>query len=262
LRAVVPEVLLKGTLMPNGLPNPELGMAYQPVIDGVTLPKLPIDMVADGAAAGVAVMAGSTAEEWRLFAAMDTRLAQLDRNGLRARISRRMAPEIADALIEAYGETRTKRGESGTPAEIFIAIESDRAFRVPAIHLAETKSRREKGVYSYLFTWKSPAMKGTLGSCHALDLGFVFGTNNLQGLASFCGSGPDAERLAAEIQDAWLAFARTGDPSCESVGDWPTYTEAARSTMLLGQKTGPEDAPLDAERRACEAIPTSALGAL
>jgi para-nitrobenzyl esterase len=237
-------------------------MAYQPVIDGVTLPKLPLDMVADGAAAGIAVMAGSTAEEWRLFAAMDARLAQLDRNGLHARVSRRMAPEIADVLIEAYGEARARRGESITPAEIFIAIESDRVFRVPAIRLAETKSRREKGVYSYLFTWKSPAMNGALGSCHALDLGFVFGTNNLKGLASFSGSGPDAERLATEIQDAWLAFARTGDPSCESVGDWPTYTEATRSTMLLGQKTGREDAPLDAERRACEAIPSHALGAL
>ena len=262
LRALVPEALLKGTLMPNGLPNPELGMAYQPVIDGITLPKLPIDMVADGAAAGIAVMAGSTAEEWRLFAAMDVRLAQLDRNGLHARVSRRMAPEIADVLIEAYGEARARRGESITPAEIFIAIESDRVFRVPAIRLAETKSRREKGVYSYLFTWKSPAMNGALGSCHALDLGFVFGTNNLKGLASFSGSGPDAERLATEIQDGWLAFARTGDPSCESVGDWPTYTEATRSTMLLGQKTGREDAPLDAERRACQAIPSHALGAL
>ena len=262
LRALAPEVLLKGTLLPNGLPTPELGMAYQPVVDGTTLPKLAIDLVAEGAAAGIGVMAGATAEEWRLFAVMDTRLAQLDRDGLCARVSRRMAPEAANALIDCYREARGGRGESTSPAELFTAIETDRVFRVPGIRLAETKSRREAAVYNYLFTWKSPAMNGALGACHALELGFVFGTNNVPGMKSFAGAGPDAERLATEIQDAWLAFAGTGSPSCERIGDWPSYSEATRTTMLLGQKTRLEDAPLDAERRAWDAIPDDVLGAL
>ena len=90
----------------------------------------------------------------------------------------------------------------------------------------------------------------------------MFGTNNVPGMKSFAGAGPDAERLATEIQDAWLAFAGTGSPSCERIGDWPSYSEATRTTMLLGQKTRLEDAPLDAERRAWDAIPTDVLGAL
>ena len=32
-------------------------------------------------------------------------------------------------------------------------------------------------------------------------------------VAAFTGSGPDADALAERMMDAWLAFARTGDPS-------------------------------------------------
>jgi para-nitrobenzyl esterase len=262
LRALGAEELLKGTLLPNGMPNPELGMAYQPVVDGVALPKPAIDLVTEGAAAEVAVMVGSTAEEWKLFSMMDAGIGTLDRSRLAARIGRRMAPQAAEAVIDAYEKARGARGESITPAEIFSAIETDRVFRVPGIRLAETQSRRQPNVYSYLFTWKSPALQGMLGSCHALELGFVFGTNDIPGMKSFSGTGPDADRLAMEMQDAWLAFARTGNPSCESIGDWPQYTEAARATMLLGANTGRQDAPYDAERRAWDAIPSNVIGAL
>ncbi|HVN27078.1 MAG TPA: carboxylesterase family protein, partial [Candidatus Binataceae bacterium] len=262
LHALTPEALLKGALLPNGLPNPALGMAYQPVVDGPVLPKVAFDLVAQGVTAGVAIMVGSTAEEWKLFTSMDARIADLDRKGLGARIGRRLAPEAADALIAAYESARAGRGEPTTPVELFSAIESDRVFRIPGIRLAEAKSRLERNVYSYLFTWKSPALRGRLGSCHALELGFVFGTNDVPGMKSFSGSGPDADRLATAMQDAWLAFARSGDPSCESVGEWPAYAETRRATMIFDAKSGTSDAPLDEERRAWDALPGAIIGAL
>ena len=262
LHALSPEALLKGTLLPNGMPNPELGMGYQPVVDGAVLPNAAIDLVAEGSTAGVAIMVGSTAEEWKLFASMDARIADLDRKGLGARIGRRLAPEAADALIAAYEKARTGRGEPTTPAELFSAIESDRVFRIPGIRLAETKARLEPNAYSYLFTWKSPALRGRLGSCHALELGFVFGTNDVPGMKSFSGSGPDADRLATAMQDAWLAFARSGNPSCDSVGEWPRYTEARRATMIFDKTNGSTDAPMDEERRAWDGLPSAIIGAL
>ena len=94
-----------------------------------------------------------------------------------------------------------------------------------------------------------------LGSCHALELGFVFGTNHIPGMPQFAGTGPVVERLATEMQDAWLAFARSGDPSCESLGAWPQYDASRRATMILGEKSGAQDAPYEGERRAWEAIP-------
>jgi para-nitrobenzyl esterase len=263
VRALSPGQLLKGTLMPDGkTPDPEFGMAYQPVVDGTTMPKTAIDLVAQGSADGVTVMVGSTLEEWKLFAIMDPSLPTLDRKGLAARIGRRISADAADALIDSYEKSRAARGESTAVRELFSAIETDRIFRMPGVRLAETQSQRDKRVYSYLFEWRSPAMGGALGSCHALELGFVFGTNHLPGMAPFAGSGPAAEKLAAQMQDAWLAFARSGDPSCDSAGAWAGYSKDRRATMIFGEKTGAQDAPRDGERRAWEGIPEKILGSL
>jgi para-nitrobenzyl esterase len=263
IRALTPGQLLVGIMLEDGkTPDPELPMPYQPVIDGTFVPRAPIEMVADGSASGVALMAGTTLEEWKLFSAMDPGLPTLEGAGLGARISRRLSATAADALIASYQHARAARGESVTPAELFIAIETDRIFRIPAVRLAQVQRRHERRVYNYLFTWPSPAMGGVLGSCHALELGFVFGTNQIPGMPAFAGSGPAAEKLEVQMQDAWLAFARSGDPSCESAGAWTAYDEARRSTMVFGASTKLEDAPRDEERRAWEGIADRILGSM
>ena len=43
------------------------------------------------------------------------------------------------------------------------------------MQLAEAHARRQPATHAYLFTWESPALGGALGSCHALDVPFVFG---------------------------------------------------------------------------------------
>ena len=263
IRALTPAQLLTGTLLADGkTPDPELGMAYQPVADGTHVPRAAIEMVADGSAAGVAVMVGSNLEEWKLFAMMDPSLLRLDRKGLGARISRRLTTEAADALIDTYEKARAQRGESITPGDLFTAIETDRVFRIPGVRLAQVQRRHDSRVYNYLFTWPSPAMRGALGSCHALELGFVFGTNHIPGMTAFAGTGPAAEKLATQMQDAWLAFARSGDPTCESVGTWKAYDETHRATMVFNATTKLEDAPRDQERSAWDKIPDKIFGSL
>ena len=262
IRALTPAQLLTGTLLDSGMPDPELAMAYQPCIDGTHVPRAAIEMVADGSASGVAVMVGTTLDEWKLFAVMDPGLHSLDRAGLGARISRRLEAGAADALVDSYEKARAARGESVKASDLFTAIETDRIFRMPGIRLAQVQRRHDSRVYSYLFTWPSPAMGGVLGSCHALELGFVFGTNDMPGMAAFSGSGPEAEKLATAMQDAWLAFAQSGDPSCDSAGAWKPYDESRRATMVFGAKTQLEEAPRDEERRAWDAVPDRILGSL
>jgi para-nitrobenzyl esterase len=92
-------------------------------------------------------------------------------------------------------------------------------------------------------------MGGVLGACHGLEISFVFG--NL--VEMFSGAGPDTEKLATCMQDAWLAFAHTGDPSCESIGKWPVYG-SKRMTMILDKDCHIETAPYDEERQAWDGI--------
>jgi para-nitrobenzyl esterase len=257
IRAIPVAQLLTGVFGADGkTPDRELGMAYQPVVDGAVIPRELIEMVAQGSAAGVAVMVGSNLEEWKLFSAMDPSAQRLDKAGLVARMSKRMTADFASSIIASYERARTSAGASITPPELFSAIETDRVFRMPGVRLAEIHGRSERRAYNYLFTWRSPAMRGTLGSCHALELGFVFGTNHLAGMRRFAGEGPAAEKLAIEMQDAWLAFARDGNPG------WPGYTEARRATMLFGETSSVAEAPFEEERRAWDGVGSGILGAL
>ena len=225
-------------------------LPLQPVVDGTVLPQLPIDAIADGSAAGIPVMVGTTLQEYKLFSLMDQRLPTLDEDRLLRRCQRLVPAEHAPKLIESYRKALPKSDVAATPAELFTAIQTDRIFRIPAIRLAEAQ-RRYQPAYVYLFTWPSPFMDGILGACHALELGFLFGTLE----ETFSGSKlPGAEALAKNMQDAWLSFAGTGNPSCEGLGKWPPYGDS-RETMLLGRECALVAAPYDEERRAWESIP-------
>ena len=47
------------------------------------------------------------------------------------------------------------------------------------------------------------------------------------------GPGPAPTALARTMSDAWIAFAKTGDPNTAALPDWPRYDIAARPTMIF-----------------------------
>ncbi len=223
--------------------------ATAPVIDGEVIPDVPNEVARRGSAKDIPAIIGTNLEEWKLFGAMQPGINKLDEAELVNRLSVFMPAESARGLVKTYRETREKRGDATTPAELLSAINTDLMFRMPVLGLVEAQRDNGQLAYNYLFTWKSPVMGGALGACHALEIGFVFGMYD----DMFCGSGPDADKLSRCIQDAWVAFARTGDPSCESIGKWPVYGNN-RMTMMLGKDCHVEEAPYEEERRAWDKV--------
>lgn len=231
------------------------GLALQPVIDGTILPMLPLDAVRKGVAAATPIIVGTNLDEWNVVNARNPEIQNMDEAGLLQRIQWVVPSQDAKALAETYRKSLARRGMPNRPCDIFTAIETDQKFRIPAVRLAEAQQSQGQSAYSYLFTWPSPAFGGTLGAHHALELGFLFGNYG----EGFGGSGPAADAVSRNIQDAWLAFARTGDPSCESVGRWPSYG-TRRATMMLRDECHIEEAPYDEERRIWESTPDEELG--
>jgi para-nitrobenzyl esterase len=220
-----------------------------PVIDGEIIPDVPNKLARQGYSKDIVTIIGTNLEEWKLFAMMQPAGGQMDEARMLKRLTALMPMESAKSLAAAYKTAREKRGEPTAPSDIFSAIQGDSMFRIPALELVEAQQANKQKVYQYLFTWKSPAMGGALGACHALEIGFVFGNYN----DMFCGTGPDADNLAKCIQDAWLAFAHTGDPSNEYIGKWPVYG-SKRMTMILDKKCHVKVAPYEEERLAWEKI--------
>ena len=57
-------------------------MPLQPVVDGKTLPEVPLDAIKSGSARQISVLVGSTLDEWKLLGMMDQDLPKLDEAGL------------------------------------------------------------------------------------------------------------------------------------------------------------------------------------
>lgn len=251
LLALAPERLVEAGMAVGA----KLGgaMVFQPCIDGAQLTDLPLDAVTAGSADGIPVMVGAARDEWRLFTAMPGFPAPQDDAALR----QFLAGSINDpeTVISAYRSAREGRGEAADPATLFSAIETDRVFRVPAIRLGEALAARGQDSFQYLFTWESPWEDGKLGSPHAIDIGFVFGTHALNtGSAEFFGSGEAADALAGHVQDAWLAFAADGDPRTDALRDWEPYAPGTRSTALFGDPVSVAEDPWGEEREAWDRI--------
>ncbi|MGH8675547.1 MAG: carboxylesterase/lipase family protein, partial [Burkholderiales bacterium] len=240
---------------------PELPL--QPVLDEDLLPHHPFDAIADGIAKDVPVLVGTNLDEMRFFLFMDSEALSLDEQALIARCEEKIPGRDADGVtlgrraVEAYRAARAARGESTKPADLWFAIETDRAMRYPAMRLASLQSAHQAQTYAYLFTWPSPTWGGLLGSCHALELPFVFGTLEDALVRNFAGSSrPGAQELAERIQDAWIQFARTGSPAHPAIGEWPAYDSARRATMILDRECRVADAPREAERLFWDSLPS------
>jgi len=242
------------------------GLPFQPVVDGDVLPRPPLDAIGEGAARRVPLLIGTNLDETKLFLPLDPEATTLDEAQLLARLDESIGgepgagPGAAARAVEAYRAARLARGERADPSDLWFAIETDRTMRYPAMALATRQAAHQPNTFAYLFTWPSPALGGVLGSCHALDLPFVFGTLRHPMLRPFVGRGPEGQVLADRIQDAWIAFARSGSPAHAGIGEWPAYDRSRRLTMILDRSCRVEAAPREEERAFWDTLASGRTG--
>ena len=106
----------------------------------------------------------------------------------------------------------------------------------------------------YLFAWPSP-VRGGIGSPHAIELPFVFGNLEANGVVKLTGPGKEREALSRVVQRAWVSFAKCGNPEHDELPAWPAYDMASRATMVFDQRCQVEDDPLGPERLAWDGVP-------
>ncbi|MDO9514470.1 MAG: carboxylesterase family protein, partial [Syntrophales bacterium] len=106
----------------------------------------------------------------------------------------------------------------------------------------------QPGVYTYEFLWGAGGMKKSvmprpygllMGSCHAMELDFVFGTEaaSLGDYAFDRKNRPGRVALSSAMMDYWAQFARTGNPNREGSGlsEWKAWSneQGSPKTILL-----------------------------
>jgi para-nitrobenzyl esterase len=190
---------------------------FAPTIDGSFLPESLLSTRISPLASGIPVIIGYTSHDMAMMLTFDPDYATLTFDTLPNVLARDLGDGDV-SLIESY--------RSQFPAEsaqlILSRIATDHSFGRAALAAAELKSLDGTAdVFVYEFGYQTEALNGLLGSCHSLDLPFVFGNVSW---SPFAGERPERHSVAASMMSAWLDFAEQAIPRTPSGDPWPRYS--------------------------------------
>ena len=118
---------------------------------------------------------------------------------------------------------------------------NDLMFRGPAIEMAQRHAAA--GGKTYMYYWTKSLSDPIYGACHGSEVCYVLNT----GLQIKTGDVHNPV-LASEVQQMWVNFATTGNPSTPA-HYWPAYESQQRATMVLGDTIKLVNDPLSEQRQ-------------
>ncbi|MBQ1391907.1 MAG: carboxylesterase/lipase family protein [Firmicutes bacterium] len=221
-----------------------------PERDGIILPEDLYGAYREGRADGIDLLIGTNADEvkywvWEMGYTVPV-------------LPGRLTYALAVPVMYENNERRFSEDEKAD-AQAFLAMQSgsriemlsefynETLFRIPAMQQAALHA--ERGNRTYAYYWTYPCADEQIGACHAVELAYVF---NHPEVTIYTGDHYN-EALAGAVQEMWVNFARTGDPSTDRY-KWAPYDSTKRNTMVLGADIHMESDIKAAQRKAIEPL--------
>jgi len=250
LQAVPARTLLK-TAGKLGIGMPGPGGGGSPILDDVAITRDPFAPDAPDESRDVPVMVGWCKDEWTVFTASAPWFGRMTEADLEARV----APmgDKGRALLAAF----RKAYPDYSPTYLWEQMISARVMQGTTI-LAERKAAKGGApAYVWFMTWETPTLNGAYKSPHTMEIPFML--YSYDKVRTFVGPGDEPKRMADQMAAAWVAFARTGNPSTSAIGKWPAYSAGERPVMRFNLESGAVKDPLGEVRQILAQIPSATL---
>ena len=136
---------------------------------------------------------------------------------------------MARLQILEYPDPRLRT--KAKPVEVLSRVVSLR-FGAPAVTQAQRKAAQGGKAWLYRFDYNpASVLDGRVRAFHCAELAYCF--DNIDRCMNATGGTPEARALAGKVADAWIAFARTGDPNHKGLPHWPRYDPAQNEVMMF-----------------------------
>jgi len=206
--------------------NDEVGEFYRfPERDGQLIPEDPYSRF-DGFNASIDMLIGTTADEARYW--IDAMGGEEDFEKATWLWSRYITMSLDSAQRSSadrfLDDDEIENTSFSSPSVEFL---NELMFRGPAIEMAQRHAA--SGGKTYLYTWLAPLQDAKYGACHGCEVCYVLNT----GRQIKTDEVPDSA-LAAQVQQMWVNFATTGNPSTPG-HYWPAYETTQRASMLIAR---------------------------
>jgi para-nitrobenzyl esterase len=204
-----------------GKPVGGFGLSWGPSLDGEVLPFQISSPEALALSKEIPLLIGTVKNEF-----MPSLGAGLS-NASMTEIETYMKKRYGDKADAVKAAVKKAYPNDTKPSDL---IDVDVMFRPGAVEQANLKSGLGGApVFMYLLTWQSPVMGGKYKAIHCIDLPFCF--NNIARSEEMTGGQKDAYMLADKMSQAWINFARLGNPNHKGLPTWPAYNPSKTPTM-------------------------------
>jgi len=206
---------------PPGVIAPRTG--WGPTVDGRILPSDPFDPKAPNISANVPMLIGTVLNE-SSPSMSDPQAELLTEEEMLKQLTKTFgsrAGRILEAARKVYPNAK--------PVELSGLIARPRTNAI--IQATRKIEQKAAPAYMYLFAWKTSVLDGRPRAFHCSEIPFVFYNTDRSAFAT--GGGDEARELAAKVSDAWINFARKGDPNHPGLPSWPVFNPRQGPVMVF-----------------------------